>query len=133
MKNFKILIVDDDPDIIRALQVMLENQQYVVITARNKVEGIQKVKDENPDLAILDVMMDTTQEGFEMARELKKDPKFKSLPIILLTSIDSKTGVNFKSAAGEDDLIPVNSYIEKSAPPHELLAEVKKILSLKAK
>ncbi|MFH0864564.1 MAG: response regulator [Bacteroidota bacterium] len=133
MKKFKILLVDDDPDIIRALQVMLENQQYIVVTARNKAEGIQRVNEENPDLAILDVMMDTTQEGFEMARELKKDIKYKSLPIILLTSIDSKTGVNFKSAAGEDDLIPVNAYIEKSAPPHELIAEIKRILSLKAK
>jgi CheY-like chemotaxis protein len=128
MKKSKILLVDDDPDIIRALQIILENQGYIVVSANNKIDGLKLALEENPDLAILDVMMTTTQEGFELSRDLRKEPRFRQLPIIMLTSIDSKTGVNFKSAAGEDDLIPVNAYIDKPAQPHLILEEVKKLL-----
>ena len=128
MKKAKILVVDDDPDIINALEIILENQGYQVITANNKKDALQLALDENPELAILDVMMTTTQEGFELSRELRKEPKFRNLPIIMLTSIDSKTGVNFKSAAGEDDLIPVNAYIDKPAQPHQIIEEVKRLL-----
>jgi two-component system, OmpR family, alkaline phosphatase synthesis response regulator PhoP len=128
MKKAKILLVDDDPDIINALQIILENQGYEVVSANNKTDGLNLALNENPDLVILDVMMTTTQEGFELSRELRKEPRFRHLPIIMLTSIDSKTGVNFKSAAGEDDLIPVNAYIDKPAQPHLILEEVKRLL-----
>lgn len=128
MKKTKILIVDDDPDIVRALQIIMENQGYEVVTANNKKDGLNVALDENPDLAILDVMMTTSQEGFELSRELRAEPRFRNLPIIMLTSIDTKTGVNFKSAAGEDDLIPVNAYIDKPAQPHIILEEVKRLL-----
>lgn len=131
MKKSKILLVDDDPDIINALQIILENQGYEVITANNKTDGLALAIEENPDLAILDVMMTTTQEGFELSRELRTEPKFRYLPIIMLTSIDSKTGVNFKSAAGENDLIPVNAYIDKPAQPHIIIEEVRKLLGEK--
>jgi DNA-binding response OmpR family regulator len=129
MGNAKILIVDDDIDLTVSLQAILENQQYNVVTAANKIEGMEKVRIEKPDLVILDVMMDTTQEGFEMSRELRKDPEFKNLPILILTSIDSKTGVRFKSAAGDKYTIPVDVYIDKPVEPHILLAEIRKLLS----
>lgn len=129
MKKYKILIVDDDLDIVKALQLILENQNYQVVSATNKVDGLKLAQDENPDLAILDVMMTTSQEGFELSRELRKEPRFRNLPIIMLTSIDNKTGVNFKSSAGEDDLIPVNAYIDKPAHPHIILEEVRSLLA----
>lgn len=128
MSKQKILIVDDDQDIVKALQLIFENQGYQVISAGNKIDGLRLARKENPDIAILDVMMTTSQEGFELSRELRKEPRFRNLPIIMLTSIDSKTGVNFKSAAGEDDLIPVNAYIDKPAHPHLILEEVRKLL-----
>jgi DNA-binding response OmpR family regulator len=131
MAKIKILLVDDDPDIIRGLQVILENQEYEVVYANNKKAGLIKLKEEKPDLAILDVMMETSHDGFELAREIRKIPEYLKFPIIMLTSIDSTTGVNFKSAAGEDDLIPVNAYIDKPAIPHVLLAEIKRLLSEK--
>lgn len=129
MKKNKILIVDDDLDIVKALQIILENQNYHVITAHNKTDALKLAKEENPDLAILDVMMTTSQEGFELSRELRKEPRFRNLPIIMLTSIDTKTGVNFKSSAGENDLIPVNAYIDKPAHPHIILEEVRSLLA----
>lgn len=128
MSKQKILIVDDDPDIIRALQLTFEDQGYEVISAKNKVNGLQMAKNENPDLAILDVMMSTSYDGFELSRELRKEPNFKNLPIIMLTNIDKKMGVNFKSAANIDGLIPVNAYIEKPSHPRLILEEIKKLL-----
>lgn len=129
MKSTKILIVDDDPDIRKAVQVILENQNYTVISAYNKDEGLKKAKAEKPDLFILDVMMDTMSDGFDMSRELRTMPEFKKTPIILLTGIDGKTGVNFKSAFGNTDMLPVDAYLEKPVSPHILLNMIQNLLS----
>ena len=132
MENAKILVADDDQDIRDSLQAILEGRQYTVITAANKAEGMEKIKAENPDLVILDVMMDTWQDGFEMARELKKDPNFKDMPILMLTGIKDKTGIGFESAAGDPTWLPVDGYLEKPVEPNTLLAEVEKLLPKKA-
>ncbi|MFZ0033887.1 MAG: response regulator, partial [Sedimentisphaerales bacterium] len=68
MKNAKILIVDDDPDLTKALKATLESKNYTVITASNGSEGMDKINTDKPDLLILDVMMSTLQDGFEVAR-----------------------------------------------------------------
>jgi CheY-like chemotaxis protein len=132
MANAKIVVVDDDQDIRDSLQAILEGRRYTVITAADKIEGMEKIKTEKPDLAILDVMMSTWQDGFEMARELKKDPHFKSMPILMLTGVKDKTGIDFKSAAGDPAWCPVDGYLEKPIEPDILVAEIEKLLSGKA-
>ena len=122
MKNAKIVVVDDDQDIRDSLQAILEGNQFTVATAANKTEGMQTIKDINPDLAILDVMMDTWEDGFEMARELKKDPEFKDMPILMLTGVKEKTGIGFKTAAGDPDWLPVDGFLDKPVEPDVLLA-----------
>jgi CheY-like chemotaxis protein len=87
----KILIVDDDIDIINVISTILENEGYEVITANDKKEGLDLARKEHPHLAILDVMMTTPYEGFEMAEELVKDPIFRDMPILMQTSIDVLT------------------------------------------
>lgn len=87
----RILIVDDDIDIITAVKSVLSAKGYEVISANNKNEGLAKIKSEKPDLAILDVMMTTPYEGFELAKELTENPDLKDLPIIIQTSIDVLT------------------------------------------
>ncbi|MBU2649455.1 MAG: response regulator [Bacteroidetes bacterium] len=94
MKNNKILIVDDDIDVINVLQAILENAGYQVIPALNKFEGLKKAYKEKPDLAILDVMMTTHYEGFEMAKELSENEEFAQMPVVMLTSIDILTTNN---------------------------------------
>ena len=74
MEGAKILIIDDDEDVTGALSALLESRQYNVVTADNRSEGMEKVRIEKPDLLILDVMIETIQDGFEMAMELKSDP-----------------------------------------------------------
>lgn len=87
----KILIVDDDVDIINVLETILTKEGYDVVSANNKKEGFEMMKSEKPDLAILDVMMTTHFEGFEMAREILETPEFKNLPFLIQTSIDILT------------------------------------------
>jgi CheY-like chemotaxis protein len=131
MRKAKILIADDDPDIRESLQAILESQQYTVVTAVDKTDGMEKIKAEKPDLAILDVMMSTWEDGFEMSRELKKDPQFKDMPILMLTGIRNETGIDFKATAGDPTWCPVDAYLEKPIDPDILLAEVTKLLSVK--
>jgi len=129
MENAKILIVDDDPDITKALQVTLESERYAVITAADRTEGMEKIKAEKPDLIILDVMMSTWQDGFEMSRELKKDPQLKDIPILILTAVKTRSGIDFKSTAGDPVWLPVDGYLDKPVEPEKLLTKVKTLLS----
>ncbi|RLD59754.1 MAG: response regulator [Bacteroidetes bacterium] len=127
-EKIKVLVVDDDIDFITVTKMILENQNYEVVTASNKVEGMKVARREKPQLAVLDVMMTTEQEGFEMARELRQDPEFVTLPIILLTSVDSATGINFKDAAGDSEWMPVDAFLEKPVDSEQLIAEINKLL-----
>ncbi len=131
MENAKILIVDDDLDLIKALKVTLESENYSVSTASDRTEGLEKIQTEKPDLLILDVMMSTWQDGFEMARELKKDSKFPNMPILMLTGVKVKTGIEFKSTAGDPTWCPVDGFLDKPVESDILLAEISKLLSQK--
>ena len=132
MENAKIMIVDDDPDYIDVLKTILESEQYTVVTAGDRTEGMEKIRVEKPDLAILDVMMATWQDGFEMSRQLKKDPQLKDMPVLMLTAVEKRTGIGFKSTAGDPTWLPVDAFLDKPVEPEILLAEVKKLLSKKA-
>lgn len=132
MANAKILIVDDDPDYTKALQAILESGQYAVVTAANRTEGMEKIKDDKPDLVILDVMMSTWSDGFEMSRELKNHPQYKDIPILMLTAVKERTGLGFKSTAGDPVWLPVDGFLDKPVEPQILLAEVEKLITQKA-
>jgi CheY-like chemotaxis protein len=129
MTKKTILVVDDDEDIRLAVQALLESSDYKVETASTKEEGLEKFTTVKPDLAILDVMMVSWQDGFELARELKKDPDLKNVPILMLTGVENKTGFEFKSAAGDEEWLPVEGFLDKPVEPEVLLAEVEKLLN----
>ncbi|MHC4133071.1 MAG: response regulator [Planctomycetota bacterium] len=132
MTKEKILVVDDDQDTRDSLQAILETKQYIVSVAADKNEGLEKIKAEKPDLAILDVMMSSWDDGFEMSRELKKDPEFENMPILMLTGVRNKTGMDFKDTAGDSTWCPVDGFLEKPIDPELLIKEVEKLLSRKA-
>ena len=127
----KILIVDDDVEFVNAVKITLENLQYNVITAYNKEDGLEKVGYEKPDLSILDIMMPAMQEGFELAREIRKNSRFNDMPILILTGAIGVTNINFRSIVNNPDWMPVEGLIEKPVLPHVLLNEVKKIIEIK--
>lgn len=85
----KILIVDDDPDLVEAVTMILESKDYDVIAAYGGIEGLEKAKTEKPDLIVLDVMM-PDKDGYAVCKELKDDPQYREIPILLLTAVVSK-------------------------------------------
>ncbi|MHC4150142.1 MAG: response regulator [Planctomycetota bacterium] len=132
MANEKILVVDDDQDIRDSLQSILEGQDYIAVTAANRIEGMEKIKNEKPDLIILDVMMASWLDGLDMSKTLKEDPELKDIPILMLTGVKEKTGVDFRPKADGPDWCSVDSYLDKPVIPDILLAEVEKLLSERA-
>lgn len=121
----KILLVDDDPDIIAATTIVLETK-YDVITATEGEEGLRKAKDENPDLIILDVIM-PVKDGFTTAEQLKKDPQLSKIPIIMLTSYaERKSETNIPVSKGM--MLEAEDYIEKPVDPEELLKRIEDLL-----
>jgi len=87
----KIVIVDDDIDIITVVESILTSNGYQVLSANDKKEGLELIKRQKPDLAILDVMMTTPFEGFELAEEMANDETLKTIPVIIQTSIEVLT------------------------------------------
>ncbi len=128
MERQKILVVDDDVDLCDSLKVVLEQAGYDTRTATSRAEGMEKIRTHLPDLVILDVMMETWQDGFEMSRDLKKDPRLKDTPILMLTSIEEITGVELKSSVGDPVWLPVDRFLDKPVAPDTLLVEVEKLL-----
>ncbi|MHC4212041.1 MAG: response regulator [Planctomycetota bacterium] len=131
VENAKILIVDDDQDLRESLAAILEGRDYLVSTAGGREEGMEKIRSDRPDLLLLDVMMSEWQDGFEMARELKGDSELKGLPILMLTGVKDKTGIDFKSAAGDETWCPVDGFLEKPVQPEVLMEQIEKLLSEK--
>jgi CheY-like chemotaxis protein len=128
MAQAKILIIDDDPDITETMKLVLENKQFKVSTAANGTEGLEQIEKERPDLIILDVMMNSLNEGFVLSRELKKNPKYKEIPILMVTAVGQKVGIDFETSAGDEEWLPVQGFLSKPVKPDTLLKKVKTLL-----
>ncbi len=113
-----IAIIDDDPDILEAIETVLTAKGYDVVTAKNIRDGEKIVLGTNPGLVILDVMMEEPDDGFFLAQKLRRK-NFKN-PIILLTSVSKTIGFDY----GESELLPVNKFLEKPISPEDLLKTV---------
>ena len=91
----KILIIDDDIDLVEAMRLTLENADFEVIDAQDGQKGLEKIEKEKPDLVLLDVMMETQDEGFHIAYQIRNNEETSDLPIIMLTAVGSETGFSF--------------------------------------
>jgi two-component system, OmpR family, alkaline phosphatase synthesis response regulator PhoP len=123
-RKAKILLVDDDPDILEAMSVVLTTHDYTVVTAKDGQEGLAKLRSEKPDLMILDLMM-PRMDGFAVCEELQ-DPrwaKLSNIPIIILTSVREDAGRR-RYQLGTGLQLRVSDYIEKPVDPSILLSRV---------
>jgi CheY-like chemotaxis protein len=91
MKTKKMLVVDDDMDVVTMVETILRKEGYEVISANDKTAGMEMIRSEKPDLALLDVMMSTHYEGFELAKEILDDPQLSKIPVLMQTSIEVLT------------------------------------------
>jgi CheY-like chemotaxis protein len=128
MASARILIVDDDPDITEAMRVVLEHRGYRVDSASDSVKAMERIKAGLPDLIILDVMMTTPQEGFTLSRALKQDPSTQKIPILMVTAVKDKTGIDFAPEAGDDAWLPVEAFLDKPVKPDILVQKVDALL-----
>lgn len=129
MSKKKILIIDDDQDISEGIKTVLETKPYEVHLASSGMEGIEAAEKLKPDMIILDVMMETKDSGFKVARKLKKDPALAKVPILMLTAIREKTGFDFSKEAGDENWLPVDDYVEKPIHSETLLEKVAELLN----
>jgi DNA-binding response OmpR family regulator len=122
----KILIVDDDPDITFTTSLFLKKAQHEVQTASSRAEGMQAIEEGNPDLIILDVMMEQADDGIAMAQELRRQGC--ETPILMLTSVGRVTGFKYDE---DQELVPVNAFFEKPIQPDLLVGKVNELLANK--
>jgi CheY-like chemotaxis protein len=123
----KILLVDDDPDFLEMHETILKNHGYRVSKASSGSEGLEMVRVDIPDLIILDLMMEKYDTGFSFSQQVKKDPLFKNIPILMVTSVAEVTGYRFNL---EEDgyWMKTDDFLDKPVKPEILVERVEKLL-----
>jgi len=122
----KILVVDDEPDMVEMIKAALESVAHQVIAAYNGQEGVTKAQKEKPDAIIMDIMM-PVKDGFVATKELKEDPRCKGIPILVLTAVSEHfANTHYAKSMGLE--LDAEDYIDKPVDPQVLLARLDKLL-----
>lgn len=130
-EKYKILIIDDDEDFRISIRTLLESHNYKVIEAESGKQGLEMLKKQRPDLIVLDIMMETIDEGYllnQFIKFQKEYEEFKKLPILMVSSIQQDPLSRFPAAAGEVEMITPDYYLTKPVDIPRFLAMVKKLL-----
>lgn len=128
----KILVIDDDPDMVLASRLTLEGAGHEVVEAHSGTEGLEAIKAEKPDLIVLDVMMDTPTEGFQLSLRLRSPAPdseyaaYRDIPIIMLTSIHTTAPTR---VSPDGDYLPVDAFMDKPIEPEKLTSKVSELLA----
>ena len=117
----KVLVIDDDNDFVESVVNLLEARGYTVTSASNGKEGVEKAKGSKPDLILLDVMMTTKDEGFNVARELQSIEGVKGTPVIMVTGVRKEMNLPF-GFEPDETWLPVKQILEKPVKPENLLS-----------
>ncbi len=121
MNAARLVVVEDDPDLLDVLRESLSREGYEVLTAGDGLEGLALIRESRPDLVCLDVMM-PGMDGIEVCRALRADPELQGMPILMLTAKGEESDVVLGLGVGADD------YVVKPARPKELVARVRALL-----
>jgi DNA-binding response OmpR family regulator len=133
MKNgpAKILVIDDDPDYLKSIQLILESASFEFISAENPEEGMKKVKSEEPDLILLDIMMDSLFDGFSMCHTLKTSKEYRAyrhIPVIFISAVKKIAGTRFTFSGSDHGMAGPDDYIDKPVDPEDLLNRIREQL-----
>ncbi len=126
----KVLVVDDDPDVRLFSVTVLEEHGYIPIEATNGEEGMEKIKQEKPDLLILDILM-PRESGIKLYRTLRTDTSLEHIPVIVVSGIAKKSFLRSQKALAEfgGEIVPEpEAYLEKPVEPDVLADNIKKII-----
>ena len=120
----QVLIVDDDPDFIEIVSMVLRKEGYELESAASGDEALREMRASPPDILLLDVMMSTVLDGVNVSFAMAEDPQLKNVPIIMISSIpDSAHAEEFPT----DEYVPISAWITKPVQPQELVKTVKRL------
>ena len=122
----RIMLVDDDADFVSTMRLVLEKSGYDVLVAYNGKECLDLLRYETADAIVLDVMMTTRTEGFDVAREIRNSEYTKNIPLLMVTSVNSTVPFKFEP---DETWLPVDALIEKPIEPERLLEEISKMVN----
>jgi CheY-like chemotaxis protein len=121
MNPKKILIVDDDPDFVLAVRMVLEGEGYQVEEAGNGAEALAKMRADLPDLVLMDVMMASPLDGYHTTQEIADDPQLRHVPIVMVSVIEE---TKYASSFPTDQHLPIIDFLAKPIEPKRLAAKV---------
>ncbi|MFO7524675.1 MAG: response regulator [Ignavibacteriaceae bacterium] len=125
LKNKKVLLVDDDLDLLEQHKLLFESRGYNVVTADNSKDGFEMFRKEKPDAAVIDLIMEEHDSGFILCYKIKKDDHGKTIPVFMLTSAAYDTGFKFSSATDEEkEWIKVDEIIHKPVVIDDLVEKI---------
>jgi len=125
----KILIIDDDKDIIESLQLVLVSKGYDVQSTLTTKGAVELVKSITPDLIILDVMFpESSSEGFDLARELSRDEEARKIPVLMLSAVNARFNLGFSNKDRDENWLPVAEFMEKPVQPLKLVQRIEELI-----
>ena len=122
----KILVVDDDPDFVESMRMVLEPNGYEVASAANSEQGLNKLAEEKSDLVILDVIMSSVLDGLSMSQKMSENRAFKDVPILMVTSI---ANTDYAALFPTDEDVNLSAFLTKPISSEQLLGQIKRLLA----
>lgn len=123
----RVLVIDDDPDLVEAVSMLLEAEGFTALTALGGVEGLEKARTQSPDLIVLDVMM-PDKDGYTVAKVLATDSQLQNIPVIMLTAVVDHIGTTSYTHASGKELV-ADDFFKKPVDPEVLVERVRELLS----
>jgi two-component system alkaline phosphatase synthesis response regulator PhoP len=121
----RVMIVDDDPDFVEIISIILRKEGYEIASATDGNEALDKMRASRPDIVLLDVMMSTVLDGVNVSFAMSEDPKLKDVPIVMISSIpDSPNADQFPT----DEYVPISAWITKPAQPEHLIKTIRRLV-----
>ncbi len=128
MSNPKILVVDDDVDYVEVTTLALEASGYEVVAAYDGKQGFEKAKSELPQAILVDLMMDTINEGYDLVRNIRSDNRFKEVPLIMISAAHSVEVFRNANFVPDEVWFPIDSFMDKPIDFKVLLKQLDKLL-----
>jgi len=126
----KIIMIDDDPDFVAGIKAVLEKADYAVDVAYNPKTGFEKLQAKHYDLLLLDIMMGRGAEGVALARKIRKDPKLREMPVLIITGLREQIAFLFPGQSVHPHFVETDELVEKPVEPKLLLEKVDTLLRL---
>jgi CheY-like chemotaxis protein len=121
----KVLVVDDDPDFVEIVSMVLRKEGYEIESAASGDAALKQMRASPPDVLLLDVMMSTVLDGVNVSFSMAEDPVLKDVPIVMISSIpDSSHASEFPT----DEYVPISAWITKPVQPQQLVKTVKRLV-----